>query len=69
MLQRWHVQPLQYGARNVAMIEVLRHTGVRAAELCGMRIDDVDWHRRDRKIRVRGEGRQGTLRPARGAPG
>ena len=37
-----------HNLRDAAMVFVLYDTGVRAAELCGMKVEDLDW--RDRTI-------------------
>ncbi len=42
-----------HNLRDAAMVMVLYDSGVRAAELSGMKIDDLDW--RDRTILVRGK--------------
>ena len=42
-----------HNLRDAAMIMVLYDSGVRAAELCGMKVDDLDW--RDRTIKVTGK--------------
>lgn len=42
-----------HNLRDAAMIMTLYDTGVRAAELCGMKVDDLDW--RDRTILVTGK--------------
>ena len=42
--------------RDSALVLRLYDTGVRAAELCSMRGEDLDW--RDRTILVTGKGRQ-----------
>ncbi len=39
--------------RDAAVVMVLYDSGVRAAELCGMKVDDLDW--RDRTILVTGK--------------
>ena len=43
-----------YALRDFAIVMVLFDSGVRAAELCRMRVDDVEW--RDQSIRVKGKG-------------
>ena len=43
-----------YNLRDSAIVMVLYDSGVRAAELCGMKVDDLDW--RDRTIIVTGKG-------------
>ena len=42
-----------HNLRDAAMVMVLYDSGVRAAELCGMKVDDLDW--RDRTILVTGK--------------
>ena len=45
-----------HGHRDRAIILVLFDTGVRAAELVGMRLEDIDWN--ERSILVTGKKRQ-----------
>ena len=42
-----------HNLRDAAIVMVLYDSGVRAAELCGMKVDDLDW--RDRTIIVTGK--------------
>ena len=42
-----------HNLRDAAIIMTLYDTGVRAAELCGMKVDDLDW--RDRTVLVTGK--------------
>jgi site-specific recombinase XerD len=42
-----------YALRDAAVILTLFDTGVRASELCGIKVDDVDW--RDMSIKVTGK--------------
>ena len=42
-----------HNLRDAAMVLTLYDSGVRAAELCGMKVDDLDW--RDRTILVTGK--------------
>src|SRR5215207_1470976 len=39
--------------RNVAILQVLRHTGLRVAELCALRLDDVELGERSGRVLVR----------------
>lgn len=47
--------------RDSAMIRLLVDTGMRRAELVGLRMDDIDW--RERTLRVLGKGRRVRLVP------
>ncbi|MFO1476888.1 MAG: tyrosine recombinase XerC [Verrucomicrobiota bacterium] len=51
--------------RDVAILETIYSCGLRASELCGMRVEDVDFN--EQVIRVRGKGRKERLVPV-GAP-
>jgi len=42
--------------RDVAVLETIYSCGLRISELCGLRVDDIDWS--ERLIRVRGKGRK-----------
>jgi len=42
--------------RDVAVLETIYSCGLRISELCGLRMDDIDWS--ERLIRVRGKGRK-----------
>ncbi|GCE25136.1 hypothetical protein KDA_06200 [Dictyobacter alpinus] len=44
----------QVAARNQAVLWILAETGMRTAEVCGMRLSDVD--REQGRLRVRGKG-------------
>ena len=46
-------KPTPYNLRDAAIVMVLYDCGVRAAELCGMKVDDLDW--RDHTIKVTGK--------------
>jgi integrase/recombinase XerC len=47
------------------MLELLYSCGLRISELCGLRVEDLDWS--GQVVRVRGKGRQERLAPV-GAP-
>lgn len=48
--------PTKYPLRDKAILEVLYATGVRCAELCTMRLKDVDFQQK--VIRIKGKGRK-----------
>ena len=47
--------------RDVAVLETIYSCGLRVSELCGLRVDDVDWN--EQIIRVRGKGKKERLVP------
>ena len=47
--------------RDVAIILVLYHSGLRASELCGLNLEDINFSRRE--IRVRGKGNRDRVVP------
>lgn len=47
--------------RDVAIILILYHSGLRASELCGLNLDDINFTRRD--ILVRGKGGRDRIVP------
>jgi site-specific recombinase XerD len=47
--------------RDVAILETIYSCGLRASELSGLRVDDIDWN--ERLVRVRGKGRKERLVP------
>jgi len=51
--------------RDAAILELLYSCGLRISELCGLRVEDLDWA--GQAVRVRGKGRQERLAPV-GAP-
>lgn len=51
--------------RDAAILELLYSCGLRISELCGLRVEDLDWS--GQAVRVRGKGRQERLAPV-GAP-
>ncbi len=50
--RRWAAALLCW--RDVAVLETIYSCGLRIGELCGLRVDDIDWS--ERLIRVRGKG-------------
>lgn len=48
-------------ARDTAILEVLYSCGLRISELCGLRVQDVDWEQA--VARIRGKGRKERLVP------
>ena len=48
--------------RDVAVLETIYSCGLRISELCGLRVEDMDWG--EQLIRVRGKGRKERLVPA-----
>jgi len=51
--------------RDVAVLETIYSCGLRISELCGLRVDDIDFH--EQIVRVRGKGKKERLVPI-GAP-
>ncbi len=47
--------------RDVAVLETIYSCGLRVSELCGLRVDDVDWSQQI--VRVRGKGKKERLVP------
>ena len=47
--------------RDVAVLETIYSCGLRVSELCGLRVDDVDWS--EQIMRVRGKGKKERLVP------
>lgn len=50
-----------HGLRDHAILLLLSRLGLRAGDIVGMALQDIDWHRGT--LRVRGKGRQETLLP------
>jgi len=50
-----------YGVRDRAILLLLARLGLRAADITGMRLDDLDWHAGT--VRVRGKGRKEVCLP------
>jgi integrase/recombinase XerD len=48
---RWRARIAQQGARDYAILMLLANYGIRAGEVTGLRLDDVDW--RKEVIRIR----------------
>jgi integrase/recombinase XerC len=51
--------------RDVAVLETIYSCGLRISELCGLRVDDIDFN--EQSVRVRGKGKKERLVPI-GAP-
>lgn len=47
--------------RDVAILETIYSCGLRVSELCGLRVEDIDWN--ERLVRVRGKGKKERLVP------
>jgi integrase/recombinase XerC len=47
--------------RDVAVLETIYSCGLRVSELCGLRVDDIDWN--EQLVRVRGKGKKERLVP------
>src|SRR5208283_1798655 len=47
--------------RDVAVLETIYSCGLRVSELCGLRVEDVDWN--EQLMRVRGKGKKERLVP------
>lgn len=47
--------------RDVAILETIYSCGLRVSELCGLRVEDIDWP--ERLLRVRGKGKKERLSP------
>jgi integrase/recombinase XerC len=47
--------------RDVAVLETIYSCGLRVSELCGLRMDDIDWS--EQLVRVRGKGKKERLVP------
>jgi site-specific recombinase XerD len=47
--------------RDVAIIETIYSCGLRVSELCGLRVEDIDW--KEQIVRVRGKGKKERLVP------
>ncbi len=50
-----------YGIRDRAILLLLARLGLRAGDICAMRLDDIDWA--EGTLRVRGKGRRETRLP------
>ncbi len=48
-------------ARDEALLETIYSSGLRISELCGLRVEDIDW--REQTVRVRGKGRKERMVP------
>ena len=47
--------------RDIAVLETIYSCGLRVSELCGLRVDDIDWS--EQIVRVRGKGKKERLVP------
>jgi integrase/recombinase XerC len=47
--------------RDIAVLETIYSCGLRISELCGLRMDDIDWN--EQIVRVRGKGKRERLVP------
>jgi integrase/recombinase XerC len=47
--------------RDIAVLETIYSCGLRISELCGLRVDDIDWN--EQIVRVRGKGKKERLVP------
>src|SRR5882724_356905 len=47
--------------RDVAVLETIYSCGLRVSELCGLRVEDIDWN--EQLVRVRGKGKKERLVP------
>ena len=47
--------------RDVAVLETIYSCGLRVSELCGLRVEDIDWG--EQLVRVRGKGKKERLVP------
>ena len=47
--------------RDVAILETIYSCGLRISELCGLRVEDMDWN--EQLVRVRGKGKKERLVP------
>ena len=47
--------------RDVAVLEMIYSCGLRVSELCGLRVEDIDWS--EQIVRVRGKGKKERLVP------
>ena len=47
--------------RDIAVLETIYSCGLRVSELCGLRVDDIDWS--ELIVRVRGKGKKERLVP------
>jgi len=56
-------RPVSTGAalRDVAVLETIYSCGLRISELCGLRVEDIDWA--EQIVRVRGKGKKERLVP------
>jgi site-specific recombinase XerD len=48
-------------ARDEALLETIYSCGLRVSELCGLRVEDIDWS--EQTVRVRGKGRKERIVP------
>ena len=70
-MKLWETQQQKKGAgrpisrevcvRDVAVLETIYSCGLRVSELCGLRVEDIDWN--GQIVRVRGKGKKERLVP------
>jgi integrase/recombinase XerC len=51
----------EVAVRDVAILETIYSCGLRVSELCGLRVEDIDWN--EQIVRVRGKGQKERLVP------
>ena len=51
----------QVSLRDAAVMEMIYSCGLRVSELCGLRVEDIDWS--EKLVRVRGKGKKERLVP------
>src|ERR1051325_527286 len=61
--QKTRGRPTESGTlvRDEAILEVIYSSGLRISELCGLRVEDIDWQ--EQTVRVRGKGRKERVVP------
>ena len=51
----------EVAVRDVAILETIYSCGLRVSELCGLRVEDIDWN--EQIVRVRGKGQKERMVP------